>query len=607
MRPARFRPPLILALVALALADVAHVLAGRTIAVVNARALLPRWDLATHLERGWTDYHLLVTGQLHRLVWDLWMQGYWPPLLSIYQVPFYVVTGGSPSAGLWAAIAVFVLVGVTGSAIILEDQTERGVAGVALFAALLSSSPFLLAYGSVAMTEMFGAWGQLLVLLAYVRYRKTPAPRRAALFAMSLSALFFIKSNYFVLLAVPLAIHEWLERTRGWGAALRVRRAARWAWLAAASPIGIFAVLCVLGVAAVLRTGGFDARVFGQRISVHSIGNSGTIALYVVLIWLWSRHRRGRIPWAAVVSRDALVRPLLRWFVLPVTIWLASPYPNHTRDVFNLVFNHPIGDATAATELGSDVAAVRTAYFFAGWTLAATVAVFVFAAFRYRRQHPVMRVLLIAIPIQLAGIALHQTRAPRFLVPTMVLLCLAASYEAGAWIGGRRLLAHILAAVIGAAGLAAVRVVTSQDRFHEIAFENYVDSASLCEALASIRADLHERDRLAIVGQGDAVSPALFRRELGPAAGVACTPFELGGAQGIDIARTNRVLLLEPASGESQTLDRPDYYVAQRARVLDLAAQRTLIARRDIPLPDLGIVLRLYDRTVPPDKLAPCR
>ena len=117
------------------------------------------------------------------------------------------LTGGSPSAGLWAAIAAFVLVGVTGSAIILEDQTERGVAGVALFAALLSSSPFLLAYGSVAMTEIFGAWGQLLVLLAYVRYRKTPTPRRAALFAMSLSALFFIKYNYFVLLAVPLAIH----------------------------------------------------------------------------------------------------------------------------------------------------------------------------------------------------------------------------------------------------------------------------------------------------------------------------------------------------------------------------------------------------------------
>ena len=46
-----------------------------TIDVVGARRLLPRWDLAAHLEHGWFDYHLLATGQLHRLLWDLWQQG----------------------------------------------------------------------------------------------------------------------------------------------------------------------------------------------------------------------------------------------------------------------------------------------------------------------------------------------------------------------------------------------------------------------------------------------------------------------------------------------------------------------------------------------------
>ena len=88
---------------AAALADVMVVVAHHTIDIVQARRLLPRWDLATHLEHGWLDYHLLATGQIHRLFWDLWLQGYWPPMLSIFQVPFYLVLGQG-IASVWEAV-----------------------------------------------------------------------------------------------------------------------------------------------------------------------------------------------------------------------------------------------------------------------------------------------------------------------------------------------------------------------------------------------------------------------------------------------------------------------------------------------------------------------
>src|SRR4051794_29652536 len=76
-----------------ALLYIARLVDQHTIQIVATQPLLPRWDLATHLNHGWEDYHLLVTGQIPRLFWDLWLQGYWPPVLSIYQVPFYLSLG----------------------------------------------------------------------------------------------------------------------------------------------------------------------------------------------------------------------------------------------------------------------------------------------------------------------------------------------------------------------------------------------------------------------------------------------------------------------------------------------------------------------------------
>jgi hypothetical protein len=592
-----------------ALASVALLVAQHTVAVVQARDLLARWDLATHLGHGWQDYDLLVTGRIPALAWDLWQQGYWPPALSLYQVPFHLVLGGGTTAALWSSLVAFVLAGIVGCAVLQREWRDDAMLPGSLFLALLMSSPFLLAYASVPMTEMLGVVVQLLVVLTYATYRQDPGPAAARRFAIALTVLFFTKYNYFLLLVAPLVLYELLERTAGQG--MRERLAGLWrlARHVLSTPAGAFVVLYLVALLVVLRTGGIEFHLLGQRVSVRSIGNSGHVVLYILLARLWYLHRRGRIHWARLTSADPRVRPLLLWFVIPVTVWMASPYPNHIRDFANLVLNRPLGDSTVGTGTVRYLDALRTMYFYADWVLAAVVGAFVVAAVRYRRQSPLMQWLILTVPLQFAAIALHQTRFPRFLVLTVVLLCLVASSEAGGCLARIRrggLVGRVLAGLVLAAGVAAARDVVRQPRFEAIAFENYTDDEALRATLNSIRAELNAGERLAIVGESNELSPGLFRWELGPPSGAPCFPVPLAGSRRQDPGLATRILLIEPL-GPGSPLDPTSYYPGQRQAVLARVERGELTLRRAIPVPSLHVVFRVYDRTSRSAPVAACR
>jgi hypothetical protein len=372
----------------------------------------------------------------------------------------------------------------------------------------------------------------------------------------------------------------------------------------------VLIALYLAGLVIIAGTGGFEFRLLGQRISVHTIGNTGQVVLFILLVRLWRAHRAGRIDWTRLTSADPRIRPLLIWFVLPVTIWLASPYPNHFRDFANLVFNRPLGESTVEAGIAVYLDALRTTYFYNAWLLTVVVATFAVATVRYRQQPPLMQWLILAIPLQFVAIALHHTRFPRFLLLTVVLLCLAASMEVGRWCAGSaaaRLAAGLLAPAVLAAGVAAARHVVTEERFRGVAFEHYTDSQPLRAALESIRGVLNADDRLAIVGQSNELSPGLFAWELGPPSGVACFPFEIGGAARLDLALATRVLLLAPLGPDVAPLDDTSYYLPQRRAVLQRVERGEFALSREIPLDDMQVVLRLYDRTSKPSHQAPCR
>lgn len=577
---------------------VMHVAAQHTIEIVRARHLLPRWDLATHLVHGWLDYHLLVTGQIHRLLWDLWLQGYWPPGLSIYQVPFYLILGGRMTSGLWSSPVAFVLLAVTGSVLLWRQWSYGALLSAGLFLALLMSSPYLLAYATVTMTEMLGALAQLVVLLCYQSYRNNPSPRTARIFAVSLTVLFFTKYNYFVLLAVPLVLHEWLERTSGLSALRRLTTVLRWTCRILTSPIGAFVGLYLAGLLIIVGIGGFEFHLLGNRVSMRGIGSTGHVVLYVLLARLWYLHRRGRIDWAGLTSADPRIRPLLLWFAVPVTIWLASPYPNHIRDVAGLVINRPLGEPIKS-DLAMYLDALRYDYFYSEWILIFVAATFVVAAVRYRRQPPLMQWLILAIAVQFTAIALHPTRSPRFLLLTVVLLCLAAASEVGRWFlrsGPRRLAAGLLAPIVLASGVVAARDVVTGERFRAVAFNNYTESETLRLALAAIRGELDASDRLLIVGQSDALSPALFRSELGPPSGVPGFPFPLGGTGRLEPALATKVLLVVALDSDFAPINVASFNPARLREIREAIDRGDLRLLCDIPLADLHVALRLYGR-----------
>lgn len=591
-----------------ALVLVARLVARHTIAIVLTQRLLPRWDLATHLVLGWTDYHYLISGRIHRLLWDLWSQGYWPPVLSIYQMPFYLLFGGGMAAGLWSSLTAYVVMGLVGAALLWREWRRAAFLPAAIYLALLMSSPFLLAYASVTMTEMLGAAIQLVAILCYALYRERFDARTARAFAISLSVLFFTKYNYFVLLAAPLIIQEWLGRTADRPASARLADLVGRLRRVRSSATGLLLVMYGALLFFISRTGGFEFHVLGRRIAVHSIGNSGHVVLYILLARLWYLHRRGRIDWRSLTAQP-LADSLLRWFVVPVTIWFAVPYPNHIRDFANLVFNRPLGDATIGRGLVTYLDALRGSYFYSPWVLLIAVVIFVVAAVRYRHQPAWMQCLIVAVPVQFAATAFHQTRFPRFLLLTVVLLCLAAAGEAAQWFAtstSRRVVGWLLAPVVLLLGIAAARTVVTEERFRLIAFDNYTDSAPLRDALATIRRELTPDDRLAIVGEGNDLSPALMRWELGPPSGVACAPFQIGGVARLDPALATRVLLMEPFVAGRGSLDVTDYYLAQRQAIRARIDAGEFGRRRDFRLDDMRVTVRLYDRLSPPERLVGC-
>jgi hypothetical protein len=239
------------------------------------------------------------------------------------------------------------------------------------------------------------------------------------------------------------------------------------------------------------------------------------------------------------------------------------------------------------------------------------VIVFGMAAVQYQRQPALMRCLILAIPLQFAVIALHQTRFPRFLLLTVVLLCLAAAGEVGRWFAGSargRLAGSLLAPLVVVCGVMAAREAVTEARFRTIAFENYTDNGALRAALDAIRDELNAEERLAIVGQGNELSPGLFRWELGPPSGVPCFPFEIGGARGVALGLATRVLLLQPLGPDAGSpLDVTSYYLAQRRAVEERIDHGELVLRRDIPLTDMRVALRIYDRASQTDPKASCQ
>lgn len=582
----------------------AAMVSQHAIDVAASRRLLPRWDLAAHLTYGRLDAAYLQSLHVHRLLEDLWLQGYWPPVPSLFQMPFYVLLGGEMTSGLRSSLLAFVLSVAAGSALLGLQWTRAALLPAALFVTFMVTSPFYLAYASVAMTEMLGVLAQLCVLVAHRRYEERRTPAAARTFAISLTVLFFTKYNYFLMLAVPLVVHEYLQRTAGWPLAVRLQRVRQWTGWWLTTPVGALLTVYVAAVLAVTLTGGFAFSVWGRRVAVGTIGNSGYVALYLGLARLWFLHRRGRVDWPRLCAADPRVRPLLQWLVLPVTVWLASPYPNHIKDAVALVINAPMGAPTVGTGLAVYGAAIRADYFAHDGLLALAVVGFALAALRFRSQPPCVQLVILAASLQLAMVFTHHTRLTRFLALPVSLVCLAGASELGLRVWRRGpLVAGLAAPALLVYALVTTQAIVRAEPFRRLAFEHYVDSPALDAALASLRDAIGPGERVAVLGRSDALSPGLLAWHLGVPAGERFPPFEIVKEQDVALLdRTTSIVLIAPTAADLASPEITRNYARHASRLQPWLDAGTFGLSRELPVDDLHVALRFYRlTTAPPD------
>lgn len=582
--PAPAAPSSLIVCALLALGVVASLLVTRAIVpATTTHGLLPRWDLAAHLVNGWTPYFHLRNGRVGAFLWDLWSQGYWPPGQSLFQLPFYAVFGGGVAAGLYSSVAAFALTGLCAMLLLGHVAGPRAWLPAAIALGFMITSPFYLAYGSVAMSEMVGAMMQLAVLVAYSHYDRNRSVAATRWFSLSLTLLFFTKYNYFVLLAVPLACHALLDDCRGVATAGRLRTLWQFVRAVSSSVVARVAIVYMMAVVTVIALGGFSLEVAGHRLAFRTVGYALHPLLYGALVHAWHSRRRGRWSWAGLPAR---LRVVVIWFVVPVTVWLASPHPNHIKDLAYLIVNIPMGQPSARLGLSAYVDALHGDYFAYPVTAAAALIGFITAVVRFRHQDALVRLMILTALLQMAMVTMHHTRDPRFLLLAMPPLWLVSASELGAWLTPRQpATARVLSLAVVMVALVTSDAVTAGGGFRRAAFANYVNSPALADAFAAIRTATRPGDRTAVIGRSDVVSPALVRWQLGPAGGGGRVPDEVARESDLPSVTTAEwVVLIEPSETPMAS--------AQRV-VSDLTRAGVLVSSRTYPIADLGVTLRV--------------
>jgi hypothetical protein len=250
-----------------------------------------------------------------------------------------------PSLAAWAGTALFAFLAA-------RRAVPRGGNLAGLTAALfVLASPAHQAFATDIMLESLGACLSLAALYAYLVAVQERSVRSGRMLGLALTALFFHKYNYWLLVAVPLALAALAAEPRRamHGIAGLVGRTSWRAWLRAFGKNGdcplnsggqspflpnalkvqfrhplTYLLVPVFGFLAVVYWhGGGTVALGGHRISLNTPHNVVHVAFVLlvlrVLPWWW---RTGR---TLVRRLDPPARQLIYWHVWPVILWFLWP------------------------------------------------------------------------------------------------------------------------------------------------------------------------------------------------------------------------------------------------------------------------------------------
>jgi hypothetical protein len=355
----------------------------------------------------------------------------WPPLHGLALATVLAIGGLDyrlavlPNLAAW--VAVVVLTALIARALFSERLLGWTAAGVAVVFTL--TSPALRLLATDVMLDVPGAALSALALFTFANAIARPAdPRRWRLFALTLTACFFEKSNYFMLIAVALAI-TWLSLPGRLADAIAAARALRKSLppmkRLAADPLLIGAAIVTALVVGIFLHGPTAISLMGHSVSLYPPRNLITVVyalLFIRVAMEWRHHRqaiRTRLdPPARSIFYFTLV-PIACSLLLPQRLAVLAWYVGPTH--YGPLGSYNLG---AAARLYSS--AFLQGFSVAPWSGCVALALFLVALALSRRLPPTGRAVLVFATLSSLAVIVHPQHQGRFLTPFVFAIWIGA-------------------------------------------------------------------------------------------------------------------------------------------------------------------------------------
>ncbi|HVX16081.1 MAG TPA: hypothetical protein VHC22_33155 [Pirellulales bacterium] len=412
----------------------AHYLLGLSFALDFRHADVVHFVRDLHAARVWAPFHALLVGVV----------------LAIGGVDFRLAV--LPNLAGWVGTAVF--------AFLTARRTVARGGNLAGFAAavFVLASPAHRAFATDIMLESLGACLSLAAIYASLVVAQERTARSGRVLGLVLTALFFQKYNYWLLVAVGLTVAALAAEPRRWWQAAHtfISRTAWRDWLKAQARHPLTYVLVPL-----LTVLGFAHFCGSVQIGSFSIGLASSFNLdHLAFILVLARV----FPWWKRTGRETIGRlappipQLVTWHIYPMIAWFLWPQ-RLGYFLWYLFRNH--GQEDAPQNLSSGTAYywqhLSTDYHLGTTSLIVAVALAVVALLSWRRLRPGGTALLCFLVVAAALTLHHPTHRSRFAHSWVAATWVAAGIGLAQLVYGRRSeKGPLLRPLLGTAALAGV-------------------------------------------------------------------------------------------------------------------------------------------------------
>jgi hypothetical protein len=407
----------------------------------------------------------------------------WGPLFPI--VTGVVLAVGGPDYRLAVLTSLAAWVGAALFAFLAARRTAPQAGNLAGFVAavLVLASPAFQAFATDIMLEGPGACLSLAAVYAYLRARQEPSSGSFRWFALAMTALFFLKCNYWLLAVFALTATELCRWT---GPLIQVARAVDWtavrAWGFAQlrHPLTYLLLVPLALLAAYRIHGAYDVPLGRRSLHVGSADTLADIAYWIAFARVFPAWLRVGQPWLR--ERSVWAITLVNWHLWPTTAWFLLP-KRLAWFVWYLTGDHGAGEGEGWAGRFIAYAQALAADYVPGMAVLLAIVVLTFVTFVLaQRLRPGGAFLLWFVAVSAGLTMLQPTCRSRFLHSWIAATWVTAGVGLALCVYGWRATAlrrlRHLAAGIAVGGLLLLAVPSAVQRGH--AYEGGLDRADRC-------------------------------------------------------------------------------------------------------------------------------